>query len=122
MPHADAARLPVTLPSTPAEIEILIGQVTAAAVGALAAAVREWHRDGDARPDTKAVQADLIAQLVELKQATVGEVSDFDTVARLHGLRLLQAHCGAAASEELLAMLVDDVLRLVDRVTRTQWH
>src|SRR5262245_40214733 len=99
------------LPSTPAEIEILIGQVTATAVGALAAAVREWHLDGNAHPDTMATEADWIAQLVELKQATVGEVSDFDTVARQHGLRLLQAHCGDHVSAGLLAMLVDDVLR-----------
>ena len=84
--------------------------------------MREWRRDGDAQAATKAAEADLITQLVLLKQAVAGEVSDFDTVARLHGLRLLQARCGANVSEELLAMLVDDVLRIVGRVCATQWH
>jgi hypothetical protein len=57
-----------------------------------------------------------------LKQATAGEVSDFDTAARLHGLRLLQARCGANVSDALLASLIDDVLRIVARVCATQWH
>jgi hypothetical protein len=108
-------------PSTPAEIEILIGRLTTAAVGALAAAVQEF-KNGGAEPGTKLAAGDRIAELVLLKQATQGEVSDFDTAARLHGLRLLRQHCGADATEGLLGMLVDDVLRLVDRVTRTQWH
>jgi hypothetical protein len=95
--------------------------VTAAAVGELAAAVQEFN-NGGAQADTTAAVADWVAQLVMLKQATVGEVSDFDTAARLHGLRLLQAHCGAAASEELLVGLIDDVLRIVARVCATQWH
>jgi hypothetical protein len=112
------------LPSTPAEIETLIGRLTAAAVGALAAAAQDWRCTGDAGAgsDTRLAAGDGIAQLVLLKQAVAGEVSDFDTVARLHGLRLLQARCGANVSEELLAMLVDDVLRIVGRVCATQWH
>jgi hypothetical protein len=60
--------------------------------------------------------------MVMLKQATAGEVSDFDTAARLHGLRLLQARCGDNAPQELLVGLIDDVLRIVARVCATQWH
>jgi hypothetical protein len=102
----------------------LIGRLTAAAVAGLAAAAQDWQRDGDAGAgsDTRLAAGDGIARLVMLKQATAGEVSDFDTTARLHGLRLLQARCGANVSEELLAMLVDDVLRIVGRVCATQWH
>ena len=99
----------------------MIGRLTAAAVGALAAAVREWRRDGDTRPATKA-EADWIAQLVMLRAATAGEITDFEATARTHALRLLQAHCGDCASEALLAGLIDDVLRIVAKVTRTRWH
>jgi hypothetical protein len=118
MPHADAARLPVTLPSTPTEIETLVGQMTAAAVGALAAAVQEFN-NGGAEPGTKLAAADRIAELVMLRAATAGEFH-FESTARTYGLRLLQKHC--SVSEALLATLVDDVLRLVDKVTRTQIH
>jgi hypothetical protein len=123
--------LPLPQPAPPAteqpstsSIEILIGRLTAIAVAGLAAAVRDWQCDGDAGAgsDTRLAAGDGIAQLVLLKQAVAGEVSDFDTAARLHGLRLLQAHCGADATEGPLAMLVDDVLRIVARVCATQWH
>jgi hypothetical protein len=57
-----------------------------------------------------------------LKQATAGEVSDFEATARKHALRLLQAQCGDRASEALLAGLIDDVLRIVAKVCATQWH
>jgi len=124
MPHADAARLPVTLPSTPAEIEILIGQVTAAAVGALAAAVQDWQRDGDAGSgsDIRLAAGDWIAELVMLKQAVAGEIIDFESTARTHALQLLRQRCGANVSDGLLAILIDDVLRIVARVCATQWH
>jgi hypothetical protein len=110
-------------PSTTPEIELLVGQVTAAAVAGLAAAVQDWQHGGaaGAGSDIRLAAGDWVAELVMLKQATAGEVRDFEQVARKHALQLLQAHCGAAASD-LLAMLVDDVLRLVDRVARTQWH
>jgi hypothetical protein len=121
MPHGDAARLPVTLPSIPAELEILVGQVTAAAVGALAAAVQEF-KNGGAEPGTKLAMGDRIAELVMLKQATAGEIIDFESTARTYGLQLLQKHCSGNVSASLLATLVDDVLRLVDKVIRTQIH
>jgi hypothetical protein len=104
------------------ELELLVGQVTAAAVGALAAAVREWHCDGGACPDTKAAAGDGIAELVMLKQAVAGEIADFEATARTHALALLRQRCGAVASEELLVGLIDDVLRIVARVCATQWH
>jgi hypothetical protein len=110
--------------SAPAEIEILIGRLTAAAVGALAAAVGDWQRDGDAGAgsDIRLAAGDRIAQLVILKQAVAGEISDFESTARTHGLALLRQHCGDNVSDGLLAMLVDDVLRIVTRVCATQWH
>jgi hypothetical protein len=49
LPLTQPAQPEPQLPSSPAGIEILVGCVTAAAVGELAAAVRDWHRDGDAR-------------------------------------------------------------------------
>jgi hypothetical protein len=112
------------LPATPAEIEILIGRLTAMAVAGLAAAVRYWQRDGDAGAgsDTRLAAGNGIAQLVMLREAVAGEIPDFEATARTHGLRLLQARCGDNVSADLLASLIDDVLRLVDRVVRTQWH
>ena len=78
--------------STPTEIELLVGQVTAAAVGALAQAVEHWRRTGDAGAgsDTRLAAGDWVAQLVMLRAATVGEIVDFESVARTHALRLLQ--------------------------------
>jgi hypothetical protein len=112
------------LPSTPAEIETLIGRLTAAAVGALAAAVQDWQRDGDAGAgsDIRLAAGDRVAELVLLRAATAGEIADFEATARTYGLQLLRQRCGANVSEELLAMLVDDVLRIVGRVCATQWH
>jgi hypothetical protein len=122
MPHPQPARLPVApLPSTPTEIEQLVGQLVAAAVGALAAAVQEFN-NGGAEPGTKLTVADRIAELVMLRAATAGEIVDFEATARTHALALLRKHCGESVSDALLATLVDDVLRLVDKVTRTQIH
>jgi hypothetical protein len=84
--------------------------------------VREWRRDGDAQAATKAAEADLITQLVLLKQAVAGEVSDFEATARTHALALLRQRCGADVSDALLAGLIDDVLRIVAKVCATQWH
>jgi hypothetical protein len=102
----------------------LIGRVTAAAVAGLAAAAQDWQRDGDAGAgsDTRLAAGDRIAELVLLKQAVAGEIPDFEATARTYGLQLLRQRCGANVSEELLAMLVDDVLRIVARVCATQWH
>jgi hypothetical protein len=123
LPLPQPAQPAPQLPSTPAEIETLIGQVTAAAVGELAHAVQEWHRAGAgcARPGANAV-ADRVAQLVLLKQATAGEIADFESTAHTQALRLLRQCCGADVSDKLLASLIDDLLRLADRVARTQWH
>jgi hypothetical protein len=107
------------LPATPTEIEILLGRLVAVAVGELADAVQAYNGDGRPRADAA---ADWVAQLVMLKQATAGEVSDFAAVARVQALRMLRQRCGAEVSTTLLAGLIDDVLRLVDRVARTQWH
>ena len=107
-------------PSISTELEILIGQVTAAAVGELAAAVQEFN-NGGARPSANAA-ADWVAQLVMLRAATVGEVADFEATARVQALQMLRQRCRAEVSTALLAGLIDDVLRLVDRVVRTQWH
>jgi hypothetical protein len=100
----------------------LVGRLTAAAVGALAAASWEWQRDGGACPDTMAAEADLIAQLVMLRAATAGEIADFEATARSQALQMLQAQCGDRVSDALRATLVDDVLRIVARVCATQWH
>jgi hypothetical protein len=118
---AQPAREP---PATPTELEIRIGCLTAAAVAGLAAAVQDWQRDGDAGAGSaiRLAAGDGIAELVMLKQATAGEVGDFDMVARTQGLQLLQAHCGAHVSAGLLASFIDDVLRIVARVCATQWH
>jgi hypothetical protein len=108
-------------PAIPAEIEILIGQVTAAAVGGLAAAVQEF-KNGGAESGTKLAAGDGIARLILLKQAVTGEIVDFEATARTQALQLLRAHCGDHVSTTLLAGLIDDVLRLVHKVTRTQIH
>src|SRR5262249_53572668 len=132
VPGACFMPLPLTQPAQPApdqpstatEIETLIGRQTAAAVAALAAAVQNWRHTGDAGAGsgTRLAAGDGIAELVLLRAAVAGEIVDFEEVARTHGLALLRQRCGDHVSAGLLAMLVDDVLRLVDRVARTQWH
>jgi hypothetical protein len=125
MPHTDAAAARETaleLPAPPTETELLIGRLTAVAVGGLAEAVQEWQRDGNAEPGTKKAMGDRIAELVMLRAATAGEIVDFEAAARTYGLQLLQQHCGDHASADLLALLIDDVLRIVAKVCATQWH
>jgi hypothetical protein len=122
LPLPQPAQPAPELPSTPTEIEILVGQVvTAAAVGALAAAVQEF-KNGGAEPGTKMAAGDGIARLVMLRAATAGEIIDFEATARSQALQMLQAQCGDRVSDALLATLVDDVLRIVARVCATQWH
>jgi hypothetical protein len=122
LPSPQPAQPALQPPSTPAALEILIGRLTAGAVAELAQAVRDWQRDGDARSSAKLAAGDGIARLVLLKQATAGEIADFEATARVQALQMLRQRCGANVSDALLAGLIDDVLRLVDRVVRTQWH
>jgi hypothetical protein len=109
------------LPTTPAEIEILIARVLAVAAGELANAVHRYKPGAGAGPGANAV-ADWVAQLVLLRQATAGEVPDFEATARVQALQMLRQHCGAEVSDALLASLIDDVLRIVAKVCATQWH
>jgi hypothetical protein len=78
LPLPQPAQPASQLPSTTPEIELLVGQVTAAAVRALAAAVQDWQRDGDAGAGSniRLAAGDGIAELVMLKQAVAGEIID----------------------------------------------
>ena len=61
----------------------------------------------------------LIAALVELQQATAGEL-DFAHLARTRAVRTLQERCGNDVSAETINELVEAVLEITGNVIRRQ--
>jgi GAF domain-containing protein len=86
---------PAPSPATVApasSIERLIGEVTATAAAALAKALAEYWTGGLTR-STKSLGGDWIAQLYELRRATLTELN-FEKVARVHGMQVLRERGG----------------------------
>src|SRR5262245_18637171 len=113
-------------PAAPADepIEEVIGDAVAAAAIALMAAVQEWQVGGQ-RLSTPAIKqksktgGDLIAQLYQLRQATLGEIADFEEVARAYGQQALRARCNGAGYTKGCDVLLDSVFEILGRVTAT---
>jgi hypothetical protein len=108
------APLPIAsaLPSA-LSLEEVIGEVTAAAVVALARALREFQTDGLSF-GTKMRVGNLIARLFELRLCA-GQIDFFD-VARVHGARLLQDRYGRDVNARTIAVLIDAVIEALRHV------
>jgi hypothetical protein len=120
-PALARAPAPALARAPASEIEVLIGDVTAAAAAALAQALTEHWSDGGLSKKTKKTGGDWIADLWKLQQATRGELADFEQVAREQGRLALQKRCNGgyhtvAAKSDIL---VDEVLKILDQVTET---
>ena len=79
------------------------------------------RRDGERADgrDTKRQGGGLIAALVELQQATAGEL-DFAHLARTRAVRTLQERCGHDVSAETINELVEAGLEITGNVIRRQ--
>jgi hypothetical protein len=112
-------------PLEPEPIEEVIGAAMAAAALALLAGVQQWLADGQ-RIGTPAIKqkskvgGDLIAQLWQLRQATLGEL-DFESTARIYGEQALRKRCnGGGFPTKTGGILIDGVLEISDEVVRAQ--
>jgi hypothetical protein len=121
LPTLGSAPAPTPLTSSP--IEQRIGAAVAGAAITLNAALAEF-RDGRLRPVTRAAGGEKIAALYTLQQDTLGTL-DFDRVARREGRLILRQHLPADfrrqhenASEAIINILLDETLRILDRVTK----
>jgi hypothetical protein len=112
-------------PASPAPdepIEEIIGDVVAAAAIALMAAVQEWQANGE-RLGTVAIKqkskanGDLIAHLYELRQATLGEIADFEDVARVYGEQALRQRFNGGWNPIAGGIYIDGVMDILHRVT-----
>jgi len=119
------ATAPALAPETEPSIERRIGECMATAVGALAKGVVE-QLNGGLEPKTKSISGKCIAELFTLRQSTLGEL-DFEKVARIYGRLILQERGDDMQMADALDMqivddLVDEVLKILDVVVRTQLH
>jgi hypothetical protein len=101
----------------PQSIEVLIGTVVAAAAIALLRALYEW--ENGLTPAARTAGGDLVAQLWELRQSTLGEI-DFEQVARIYGTQALKKRCNGDYSATAGNILINNVLEILDKVVRTQ--
>jgi hypothetical protein len=106
-------------PASDEPIERLIGEVTAAAAVALMAALQEWQ-NGKLTPKTRTAGGDLVAQLWELRRATMGEL-DFEQVAWEQGRLALRQRCnGGGYPTKTGDILIESVLEILDKVVQAQ--
>jgi hypothetical protein len=110
---------PLAPPPPPSNVENLIGQLTATAAAAVAVALEEYRLTGVR--DGKEGGA-WIAQLYELRQATLGEIDDFMMVARTRGRQVLRDTYSSNVSDATIDLLVDTVLQVLGRVIKWQSH
>jgi len=108
-----ASALPSTLP-----LEEGIGETAAAAALAIAQALHEFQTDG-LSSRTRAHGGDLIARLFELRLVYAGQI-DFYAVARARGTRLLQERYGRDINARTIAVLIDGVLEILQKVVRAE--
>jgi hypothetical protein len=109
---------PAPAPTSNESIEILIGEVTAAAAVELLRALFEWERHGLTQR-TRSAGGNLIAQLHELRQGTMGEL-DFEQVVRVYGLQALRERCVGEWNPVAGRILVDNVLDILDGVAKAR--
>ena len=122
-PPAESRQMLSPGPATPApapepDIKVLIGEAMAAAACIMAQALGEYW-DGGLTPKTKTASGDLIAQLYELRQSTMGEF-DFEQVALEYGWQTLRARCnGGGYPTKTGDILLEETLSILRKVTAT---
>jgi hypothetical protein len=108
-PHAPASSTAEPSPT----IERHVGELVAAAAGAIAEGLRE-RQTGGLTAATKRHGGDLICELYQLRQYMVG-YWDFDVIAREYGKAAL---CGTGVDAKTIDLLVDEVLAILGKVVR----
>jgi hypothetical protein len=83
----------------PTEIEQRIGEVVAMATIVTFAGMEEVQ-DGGLAPATRARAGNLLVEMFQLQEDTLGQL-DFDVIARREGKRILWARYGAVMREHL---------------------
>jgi hypothetical protein len=117
-PSTSRSRSTAAKPTPATWLEAYIGQQVAGAAAALVVALDE-ARDGGITPRTRQQGAELIAEIVKLRNFLVGRFDDFERAARIHGARMLQEACREmrpAVADEL----VGQVLLIVAAVVRAE--
>jgi hypothetical protein len=104
---------PALVPSEP--LEEIIGQAVASAALALAAGVHECFSSG-LTPKTRTAGGDAIGLLWELKQATLGEIPDFEQIAREYGTKALAQKCNGGWQPRQGGVLIDGVIEILGKV------
>jgi hypothetical protein len=97
-------------------IERYVGEIVAAAAGAIMEALAEYQTGG-LTAATKSRGGDLIAELYGLRQYMIVDWP-FDQIAREHGATVLRETCGTDLDARRIDVLVDEVLRLLHKVVR----
>ena len=112
------ASLPAASPRPSAlALEQVIGEIAAGAALAIARALREFQTHGLSF-EAKMRVGDLIARLFELRLCA-GQI-DFYAVARVRGARLLQERYGKDINARTIAVLIDAVIEVLQRVVRLE--
>ena len=109
------AFLPAASPLPSAALEQVAGEIAADAAVALARAVHEFHTDGLSF-ETKMRVGDLIARLFELRLCA----GPIDDAARTRGARLLRERYGEDLDARTIAVLIDAVIEVLQRVVRLE--
>ena len=121
------------LPSSPLEpqigrppaIEQIIGELTAVAASLVAEGLCQYWRggrmDGHMRTDTRRQGGEVIALLLEIRQ-DVADKLDFDSIARMHGARVLRERNGDAVSAETIDELINGVLHILHGVVKLRMN
>jgi hypothetical protein len=108
---------PTKSPTKPSPtIERYVGEIVAAAAGAIMEALHEY-RHGGLSPRTKMAGGDLICDLFKLRQYMIADWP-FDQIAREYGAAVLRETCDSDLDARRIDVLVDEVLRLLHKVVR----
>ena len=102
-------------------IETEIGRTVALAATIKAKGIQEYQAGG-IRPETIQEAGSLTEQLYWLRHKVLASgksPSDFETVARAEGMRMLHKYCNGA-SDSVLEILVDAELEFLDRVVAAE--
>jgi hypothetical protein len=106
-----------TLPSA-LPLEQVIAETAADAALATARALHEFQNDG-LSSRTRMHAGDQIVRLFELWQVCAGQIN-FYVVARARGAHLLQERYGRDISARTIAVLIDGVLEILQKVVRSE--
>jgi hypothetical protein len=106
-------------------IEDSIGSLVASAACLIVEGLAQhWHggrMDGHMSPGTRRRGGELIALLIEVREATAGEL-DFDQVARSYGAKALRERNGDAVTAATIDSLVAGVLHILDGVVKRRMN